>query len=778
MATLKMTNDFAVGAISDMGRRRFSPDPVVASIALAVAAAVAAVPVVNAQSDVLEEVVVSAQKRDESLQQVPVAITAISGEALDAMGAQNFLDYALNAPSLSFGVSGIEGRATRSQISIRGVSGGGTTATYVNETLVPASLNLRLVDVERIEILRGPQGTLYGSGAMGGVVKVVTRRPDPSGFGGSLSSSVGRTDGGGDADYAFESALNLPIGAGLGAARVVAYTAREAGFIDRIFGQALPYAPEIPTATLAKGVAKDVNGSQTDGVRVEGAFKPADGWEIAPSIHWQRTRQNGATDVDVNAASRGTQFRSFDLAEPLRETAKLAQVTVTFKGEAIAFVSSTSYWDRKFFEGEDNTETFDAAVRGDYAVASVPPYPSIITNDWTQDSLQQELRLNGAFGSRTEWLVGGFYQKSKGLRKIRYSMPGWSADPRYFNPGLGDLLFSTDGAGSSRDLAAFTSVTFKGIDRTRIAAGLRFFDRNSRDSGNETGIFAGGAGPFVNRTSESGVTPRLSVDYSVSDRTMIFASAAKGYRNGGTQSPLPPQCAAEAALIGVNTGGYDADTTWNYEAGFKTRLGARGTLNASVYRIDWSDLQQTVRLASCGFSRTGNVGEVRVNGIEVESQFAITDGLSVAASVGLMDPKVVDPGVGTRSERGDRPLNVAKINASVSADYAFNWTAAIKGVARLDYQHLGDSFTTFNQTEPVRVTQTQAYRRRDAINLLNARLGVRPNERTEISLYGRNLSNTSANYGEVAPIGIDRANRPRYATNRPRLFGLEVTYQF
>lgn len=742
--------------------------------------ALVAAPVWTAAADGegLEEVVVTAQKRDESLQKIPIAVTAISGEVLESMGATSFLDYALTAPSLSFGFSGIEGRATRNQISIRGVSGGGTTATYVNETFVPTSLNLRLVDIERIEILRGPQGTLYGSGAMGGLVKVVTRRPDPAAFGGSVSVGTSHTDGSGDVSYAADGVLNIPLGAELGAARIAAYVSDESGFIDRTFGQPLPYAPEIPTASLAKGVERDVNGSRVHGVRAAASFAGISGWTIEPAVHWQRTRQDGATDVDVTSESRGTQFRSFNIAEPLTETARMAQLTVSYAGESVNLVSSTSFWDREFFESEDNTETFDAAVRADFAVPTAPPYPSSITNDWTQESFQQELRLSGTWGARFDWLVGGYYQSGKSLRKIRWSMPGWSAVPQYFSPGLGDLLFSTDGAGRSTDRAAFATLTVRPNERLNASVGLRYFDRDARDSGNETGVFAGGTGPFVNTTSESGVTPRLSVDFAWSEQTLLFASVAKGYRNGGTQSPLPPQCAAEAAQIGVNVGGFDPDTTWNFELGAKSRIGNRATINASVYRIDWSDLQQTVRLASCGFSRTGNLGEVRITGVEVEAQFAVTDQLKIGGSIGLLNPKVVDPGVGTRSERGDRPLNVAKINASFSADFAFPITERIGGFARLDYQHLGESFTTFNQTEPVRVTQTQPYRRRAPFDQLNLRVGIRPSDGLEIALYGSNLTDEKANFGEIAPIGIDRSNRPRYVTNRPRQIGLDVRFDF
>jgi iron complex outermembrane receptor protein len=727
----------------------------------------------------LAEIVVTAEKRAESIQNVPVAITAFSGERLEAMGAKSFLDYALEAPSISFGFSGVEGRATRDQISIRGVSGGNTTATYVNETLVPTGLGLRLVDIDRVEVLRGPQGTLYGSGAMGGLVKLVTRRPDASAFGGSASVSTGKTSGAADGDYAADVTLNVPVVPGVGALRLSSYFTQEAGFIDRAFGQPLAYAPEINTAPLAKGVHRDVNRQRVYGTRLSGLFAWGDDghrWEVTPVFQYQRREEAGATDADSSAATRGLQVRSFDIAEPLGETARIAQLTVRYAAQRFEVVSSTSWWQRRMREAEDDTESFDEQLRADFNDRTAPPFPSVIRNDWTQKSVQQELRVSGDVGP-VRWLVGGYYQKGDSLRKIRWSMPGWSAQPRYFSPGLGDDIFNCDCGGDSRERALFGSVTYAVRPNLNLSAGLRHFRYESTGAGLETGIFASNV-PFRNQFEESGDTPRFALDYRLSDQVLLFASAAEGFRNGSGQSPLPPQCLAEAAALGVGSASFRSDRTWNYEAGVKTTLHNRATVNASVFDVEWTDLQQTVRLPSCGFSRTGNVGKARIRGVELEATVVPMPGLELGASLGWMKPEIVDPGVGTRSRAGDRPLNVAKVNGSANASYEFPVNATLAGFARLDYQYLGDSFTTFNQDEPVRVTRTQPYRRRPAYQMINARLGVRVADGWQIALYGENLTDEVANFGEIAPIGIDRSNRPRYVTNRPRNVGIEVKVDF
>jgi len=728
------------------------------------------------EADQGEDVIlVTAQRRPQTLVEVPMSITAITSEELEKRGIIDFLDYAVSVPSLSFGFNGTEARGNRNTIAIRGVSGTNTTGYYIDDTPVPYGVDPRLFDIARVEVLRGPQGTLYGSGSMGGTVKVVTEAPDTTEM---TIEGIGDTsftqEGGGNAEVAFIA--NMPIAQDLAALRLSGYYERQSGIYDRIYGEELPYYPEAPTPSLS-GVEEDVDSSDVYGFRAALAFTPTERLEIVPSFYWQQTNEDGATQADTDPEAF-EQFRVYNISEPYDENYTLANLTARYDLGFAQFTSSTSHFNRRWKEVEDITEVIDTFFRGAYADPTAPPFPMPIFNNRNQERFTQELRLSGG-GERFDWLVGGFYQWVDTQRLASLVPEGQAADPRYADFGVNDVFFVSNDSAETTELAAFVDVTWRITERIDVSGGVRLFDNEfefMRDSG---GLFDAGLQLSDLTQSETGTTPRAAIRYAIDERTSIYATAAQGFRLGGTNTPLPPTCADDLAALNVTTpDSFDSDTLWNYEAGVKagSLLGGALSVDAAFFQIDWSDIQQNVRLPGCGFSFTNNVGEARIRGFEIEAVYSPRDDLTLTFSLSQNDSEIVDAGEGTAAEDGDELLSTPEWKAAASLEYDFMF-ATRPAFVRVDYQYFGEAWSTFNQDDPDNVRETLAFLPRDSFQIVNARVNVIFDDVTA-SLYVDNVLNEHANLSDARSIGLEFPGRPRFVTNRPRTVGVRARVTF
>lgn len=718
----------------------------------------------------IEEVVVTAQRRAQTLVEVPMSITALSGEALEARGMTDFLDYAVSVPSLSFGFSGAEARGSRNTISIRGVSVG----YYVDDTPIPYGVDPHLFDLERVEILRGPQGTLYGAGSMGGTVRLISREPDPNEYSARLRTSVSYTkEGGPNAELA--GATNIPLVEERLGARVSAFYESRSGFYDRVFGEPLPWYPDAPEPAL-RGVHEDIDDADTWGGRVALAFTPTDDFEIVPSVYWQKTEEQGAPQADIDPGAF-EQFRAYDIEEPYEDRHLLANLTIRYDFGYADFVSSTSSFDRKWEEAEDITEVIDLFFRGAYADPSAPPYPAVIFNNRDQDRFVQELRLSGEAGV-IDWLVGGFYQNVETARNASFLMEGLADDPRYVDFGVDDVMFVSEDVFETTEKAAFADVSWQLTDDLDVSAGIRAFDNETETARDSGGLLDAGVMFSGRKSDETGTTPRLAARYRLGERTSVYAAASKGFRLGGSNLSLPPTCDAELAELGVATPDtFDSDSLWNYEIGTKARLfdGAL-SIDAAVFQIDWDDIQQNVRLPSCGFSFTSNVGESEIRGFEIEAVYSPTDALDIELAISQNRSKVKDPGQGTAAEAGDELLNTPEWKFSTSGAWHFV-LAGREAWLEADYEFFDDSWSTFNQDDPENLADPQPFLPRDDFQIVDARLGISFGA-TDLIFFVENVFDEHANLGDARSIGVEFPGRPRLITNRPRTIGAQALISF
>ncbi len=316
------------------------------SVAVAAASLLGA-GVAQAQNDdelMLEEIIVTATKRAESIQDIPLSVTAIGQEELQLSGAVEFADYATAVPNLSFGFAG-EGRQTSRQFQLRGISGANTTAFYINDTAVPITIDPRVIDISRIEVLRGPQGSLFGARSMGGLVRLVTNKPSTEEFSGSFHAGLAGVHEGGT-DYQFDSTINVPL-SDSAAFKVTGYYINDAGFIDRLVD---PDASSI----IASGVGlngdestnRNVNQDETFGFAGSLLLRLSDNVSITPGILYQKTNSEGPAFVDDDIENF-TKARQFDVEETGRDEWYLASLETEIYLEHGQIVNSTSYFDRE-----------------------------------------------------------------------------------------------------------------------------------------------------------------------------------------------------------------------------------------------------------------------------------------------------------------------------------------------------------------------------------------------------------------------------------------------
>ncbi len=726
-------------------------------------------------STALAEVVVTAQRREEDIRDVPMSISAISATDLANRGDVTFKDYAVTVPSVSFGFKGGEARGSGNTIAIRGVSGTNTTGYYVDDTPIPTGVDPHLIGVERIEILRGPQGTLYGSGSMGGTIKLVSVQPAPEEFDGVVQVTLSDTDEAGDPNYSLDGSVNLPLG-DKSALLISGYIDNRGGVFDRIYGEPLPYYPE-GVVIGETGRNENVDDSSIYGGRISLLWAPTDNVTITPTIYYQDTTVDGifAADADTDEFD---QYRAYDFEEPFDEEYYLANLTMKFAFGWAELTSSTSYLDREFGEIEDNTEIIDLFLRGAYGNPEAAMFPALTNNDRHHDRFTQEFRLAGQAGS-VRWLVGAFYQETDVTRDALILMEGMSTDPDYADFG-GDLGFISRDGTSAEEKALFTDLSWAITEKFEASAGVRYFD-NSIEGFRQSGGFLDAEvnlGPDDLNQSENGFTPRFAAKYQAGADTMLYASAAKGFRGGGFSIPLPDYCDDDLIDVGFlgQPGSFDSDSLWSYEAGVKTAwFGNRVNLDLAVFQIDWTEIQQQIRL-ECGWGFNANLGEAEIQGFELEARALPADGLELGLGVSLNDSEITDPGVNTPAHAGDQLLDTPKWKVYLNVQYTFPLFNDTEMYLRADYQYNDDSFSTFNQDNS---PTGEPYLPREAFDVVDFRAAVRwLNSDLELAAFVQNAFNEHANFGPYQSIGVDFPGRPRLATNWPRTIGLSLRKRF
>jgi iron complex outermembrane receptor protein len=710
----------------------------------------------------IEEIFVTARKTSERLQDAPMSIAVVSSDRIEKTGVITLEDLGRAVAGLTI-VSAAPGQNT---ITLRGLSGNYTVGLYLDDTPLSIGVGLAfgsnlvldpaLVDLDRIEVLRGPQGTLYGASSFGGTVRYITNQPDLTETHATAKTTLSDTDRGGF-NQEVDSLLNLPLIPGYVAVRAMAFERDYSGYIDRY-----PTDPNNYLAVLSGPADMNVNTEKTYGGRISIEAKPTDAFSATLSAFYQRMDLGGAYTFDDPPGSFDHPIQSRLVPEP--STDRLSLYTLTLQGDvqAVHVTSSTSYLDRYGFNAEDDSKPLNFFVPLDAV------YPSAIFAENGNHDFVEEVRASGSAGP-VHALAGLFYAHA-----VSYGSLNWPAPPQYvavFGEGVPAVYGWNDFLDTQK--AAFAEVNIDLAPGFQATLGDRIYRQNQRYGVYVTGFFNGGTSPTKFSTSEaSGTTPKYGLSYHVSSDILTYATVSKGYREGGPLFQVPSLCDADLANIGLSSPptAFKPDSIWNYELGAKTQwLDRRLTINSALYYIDWTNIQQAISLPTCGFAFTGNFGTASSKGAEFEMDYEPTAALRLGLSFAYNEAKLTSTIPGAQGQAGETLEYAPKWSGTISAEYTRQIAADTSAYLRGDFNITSHEFANFD-------TQS-AYRDVAGYSLLNLRLGVK-HKAWQGALFVRNALDRRAETELPVANGIDLPTQRRISLNRPRTIGIDIRFDY
>ena len=762
------------------------------------------------------EIIVTATKRDASLQDVPFSINAQTEKAIERANATTVEDLSRNVAGLTVQNLG----PGQSQVSVRGVSAGQIArdqpgvkeqvGVYLDESVISLSLftpDLDLFDLNRVETLRGPQGTLFGSGSVGGTLRYITNQPNLDRVEGKVEGNVNLVDGD-DFGGHLKGAINLPLSANL-AMRAVGYYTRYAGFINAL--------------REGGGTSEDVNSGERYGGRFSLLWKPAENLSITPRFVYQKVKTDGFNRQEVYNlyANQFTTTRpqvTFKerqqyllLDEAFEDEVKLFDLTMNYDGDMIGVTSVTSYTDRDILVSRD-ASALTGSVSADlgFPVAGIL-LPSNLVDTTGVKQFTQEIRVNSAGTGPFQWLIGGYYANVKRDYTQRLPTPGYDAftDARFgagtsaavangFGP---DSPYNADIPYDLSQIAIFGELSYDLTEAFTATLGGRYYAFDESRRFVSGGLFPNGDNAR-DKTSSSGFSPRLLLSYDIADGITLNAQAAKGFRLGGVNDPLNlPLCDG-----GVPNGPdaqtfsgrprYDDESLWNYEGGVKAQFGGI-TFNAAGFYTKINNLQVTADAGSCS-SRIVFNADAHTMGLEFELAASPVTGLDLGLSGSYVeaefDSTLTRPN-GTVIEgirNGNRLPSVPRFQMAANATYSFpiDPSSDTNAFVTASFQHVGSRYTQPGDQEnnprtfvhgftfggaPIGSATTLDLKLPD-YQLVNLGAGIEFPDELEISVYVNNLLDENA----LLAFDRERGGRARlgFATNQPRTFGVTVRKGF
>lgn len=738
-------------------------------------AAPAPTPAAESGTTQLETVEVTAQKRRETAQTVPISMTAINEAKLEKLGIESVSDLARQVPSLNVVSAG----PGQNVLILRGVAStagtAGTVGYYLDDTPISASSNASLLssrglidpsvfDISRIEVLRGPQGSLYGSSSMGGTVKYVTNQPDLKDFDARASATVSGTQGGG-LNTAVKGLINVPLLANVAAMRLSVFTRNQDGYIDRY-----PIAKnDINGIAPGSTPQKDVNTEHTRGARLQLRMELPDRWSITPSIFYQRTALGAPFQIDVPPGSLDNLIQTRLVAEPSVQQSTLSNLAIHKGFDDFELVSSSSFYHRTVEMTEDASKVLDFFF--DPALQTYV-YPGAMKGSYRNKEFTQEFRFASNFKGPLQLIAGAFYHDVRA--PLNSSIPIPDGYEKTFGPIGFSEFYSGARQATMKEKALFAEASYQVLPSLTARLGLRAFQVDQTFAQQGDGLLNGGPSSVVGDSRDKGVNPKLNLSWQLNDDHMLYATAAKGYRPGGPNNPAPASvCGAEVAKLGLDADSlnkYKPDTLWNYEVGSKNSwLNRSLQVNASLYYIDWSKVQQQIVL-NCGFNITANFGKAVSKGAELELSYRPTSALTLSAGAGYTHATLSNDVPGTPAKQGDTLLNVPRWTGSTSAEYTMRLWNDLPAFARVDYTFTGQANSLYDRTSP--------FAKRAAYSLTNLKFGVDAGEHWRTTFFVDNVFNKIGQTDLPTAISADLPTTRRYAITRPRTIGLTVSYGY
>lgn len=728
------------------------------------------------------EIVVTATRRDTKLQDTPLPVSVLTGEELSSRGLLSLS----SASTLIPGVSLLNSEPGTNEVTIRGVGVSTTTATltdviqntttsvYLDQLPVTSTIqktpDYRFVDLQRIEVLKGPQGTLYGQSAMGGVIRYIANKPDTSAVAGGATGTLSTTKDGGE-NYGLDGYVNIPV-TGTLALRAVGYGYRNSGFID-----------VVGTANV-----KDSNVEETYGGRLALRWKPDDKLTVDVSAlyhnvdlaSFQRISStytptglvaNRGFPVDLKPVS--TSRLETEHVQPSAEDAWLVTTDIRYEFDG---VDANVIVGRK---NVDSTSKFEAVE----IVGNTEAYSNNTTRgDNSTTTAEFRLSSNGK-DNLIDWNVGAYYERSGGTIITKSVQTGVTFDllngaflPFQILVRPGDVTLDSGRQLKYEDVSFYAEATANIADGLKLTGGYR----RSEIKNNYRWVRAAGTlDAIIGRVAllniDQGVTESVNtykgnLSYKVNENALVFFQAASGYRPGGFN---PGNAMAVPAIPDSQ---YTSDTLWNYELGLKSQwFDNRLVFNLSAYIIDWSDIQlSAVRLTSPFPAAVINAGEARIKGIEVETTFKATDNLRFGVNYAFTDAELTAPSTstipgfgGAAGVKGERLPGTPRNAFSVLADWSSDISDSAKFVANGNFRHIGERSAALGNTNPL-----------PSYSMIDVQAGVQFDNGFNVSLFADNLTNKIA-ITQRTDVTL-RSGQPfnYFSITRPRTIGVRAGYKF
>jgi outer membrane receptor protein involved in Fe transport len=634
------------------------------------------------QSAVLEEILVTARKRSEDVSKVPVSIAVLTRDDILEQQIQDLADVATRTPGVDFENQGIYNAIsirgiTSSQGAVTGQGGYSTTGIYIDDIPIQSRATAanewntvpKVFDLDRVEVLRGPQGTLFGAGAEGGIIRFITPQPDLSHFKTFVKGGVGTTDNGG-LSYESGVAVGGPIVENELGFRISAWHRRDGGYIDH------------ESAVPGGFTYGDSNWTDSDVLRAAVTFAPVEWIQITPSYYYQHiyyhdnftftpaesSAANNAYTKQLLPAGLNLPFSNIGAGEfvnpnyqqePSTDRFDIPALKVVFNWSAVTLTSSTSYMERSSTIYNDWSTILPALFGLPWPVTA--DTPSTLVTAMSQNVFAQEVRVQSAEADqRLQWTAGAYYARSRETTELNLLSPNLST--LLVNAGLGtveqvfglpplsggSVIYGVEPNTIDIQRALFADFTFRVTRRVSLDAGVRFAHNSMEYTYYSIGPLAGTnePKPFNSETSESAVDPKFGVNFQVNDNSLVYLSATKGDRIGGVNTPFATNfgnCAEQLKALGYENGPpltFKSDWLWSYELGSKNRwFGGRLQLDGSVFYIDWSDVQQAIGVPACSATFTSNLGKATSKGFDLEALAWVTNSIKLGLGMSYTDAR-------------------------------------------------------------------------------------------------------------------------------------------
>ena len=705
----------------------------------------------SSRADTTERITITATRRREPVREVPVQINTIDAEQLEREGARSLTDYLSNQPGIDVKTTGGAGRGA---VSIRGVSTGdqisATVGTYVDDVAFGSSsafllgattaLDLTMLDLRRIEVLRGPQGTLYGAGSMGGLLKYVTNEPDTYTLAGKVTLGGSKTESGGTG-YTLGAMVNVPLSQGVAGLRVVAMQDKDGGYVDAV----------------GPAGGKDVNGGKTRGARASLLLLPAPGLSLRFTATAQEIERDGVDAIDYTMAGQPVQgelLKKLAVREPYKVKIELTAAEIQYDLKWARFDSITSLQYLRLDQRSDFTYVYGPLLVsfGFPAFATIPLDAFAHTRKKTQ-----EFRLTSQTGGAIEWLAGLYYTNEEGVNSqlVTTTLPaGGGAGPELAKATLPSKYTET---------AVYGNVTWNLSRALALTGGVRVFKNRQTFQQDTAGPLLGGVTSITNNSEETSETYLLTAKYKLTETSNVYLRAASGYRPGGPN----------LVVRDPNTGAFRApptvehDSLWSYEAGYKADLLDKTlSVEAAVYQIRWDNMQQAA--AVNGVSVLVNAGKARINGAEFSARWRPTQSWTLGTSLAYIDGELTADATGLGSA-GARLPNSPRFaaTASVNHEFAIGGRASYVGA---NFRHIGQRNSGFEGSTSARNYSLPAY---DMVDL-QAGIDFKP---LRLSLYLRNALDKAAQVS-ASTAAVPLGGSVSVNQARPRTVGFNLEASF